>query len=255
MRLFFNFLCMVILMSFASTNAMGQGFLKLKKKAVNKEVAETPNEEANVEADQATAKFTDAQLDSLKQIKQDFMSDPGFKAVITVSIDPETGDTIRTKEGTVKQKVLMYDKDGHICDPSYIDRVISSRKKAYAKIIAKVGSGAALGAGVALLKGGNAKDAVLAGAAGAAAGLAFSVKDIKTIKQQNKTLKAYEKEIAEYRKNFNEQGEPLEENYDISSFKYLEDKTVLAKTNQEIADELAESANKPVNEIDMDVFS
>ena len=116
-------------------------------------------------------------------------------------------------------------------------------------MIGKVGVGAAIGAGTALLSGGNKKDAIKGGVAGGAAGAIYSAEDIAYAQAMKKSLKEQKKMFDAYCKNFTDEGLPVDAKADISKLTGLDlEKTeVVSTTTSKL---LAELSSESFNSTD-----
>lgn len=242
--LVFKCIAVAMILSLCTTDVMAQGFLKKLKKSVENVSSavgvgskdETPSE--------------DAAADSISTEK--LLNDvPSFTVHPVVEISSETGDTLKNEDGTIKMRYLVIDKDNKVCDADVAKRMVDSRLKSYATILAKVGGGALLGGATALLAG-KKKDALKGAAIGAAAGLALSANNIKKIKSLNKNLKAYKKTIEVYQETFTEEGTPKDASINLADVdgENFTANEVLSKTSAEIKDEIDKSTK--LEEIDLD---
>ena len=121
--------------------------------------------------------------------------------------------------------------------------------------MAKVGTSAAMGALGGLMQ--KDKKAAIAGAAtGAAVGLLASADEMKQIKELNKSLKAYKKQLEVYQKTFTEEGTPIDASInlaDVEGIDFTEAEEV-TKSTADVKAELAESiaASESLEDIDFD---
>ena len=105
-------------------------------------------------------------------------------------------------------------------------------------IIAKVGIGTGAGLLGGLAAGGSKKDKLIGAGIGAAAGLLASTNDIKELKKQLSLRKECLRVIAQYQKDFTEEGIPVDANADLSAYQDCE---TVTKSAAQVAQELLAS--------------
>ena len=149
----------------------------------------------------------------------------------------EQGDTMRYEDGSVQYHYIVYDKDGKACHPETAKKLTNAALKSGLIILLKVGGGAAAGGGTGKAIGGK-KGGWIGSAIGAAAGLAFSAKDIKKVKENTSLLKQYKAELKNYKETFTEEGLPLNATADLSAYNDCEELTASA---QEVREQIAAS--------------
>lgn len=185
-----------------------QGFLKKLTKSASK-VTETLTTTESVD--------TSAIEDAVKTIQWD--SIPVYSAQKFLITD-EQGNQLTNADGTPMYRVLLVDQFGRKRSAAAVKAQQEKFNNALISILAKVGSGAIIGA----ISGGGKGAAV-----GAAAGTLASIDDIKEAKRQKKSLNQQKKLLAEYQKNFTEEGLPIDAKVDTSKLTDLglkEDNTV-----------------------------
>ena len=162
---------------------------------------------------------------------------PIYSVVEVVETDAN-GDTIRNEDQTVRKTYRLVDQNGTVCDPNTARKHFKAAMKSGAAILAKVGVGAVAGALVAKGSGGSKKNAWLGAGIGAAVGVASAAGDIKELKKQLKLRKQCLRVIAQYQKDFTEEGVPVDANADLSAYQDCETITLPA---QQVADQLLAS--------------
>ena len=217
----------LVLISFCAPNASAQGFLKKLKSAAEKVQSVTSSgEEAESPADTSA-------VDSISP-KELIATMPIYSVVEVVETDAN-GDTIRNEDQTVQKYYLLLDQNDKVCDASTARKHLKSAMKSGAAILAKVGVGAAAGALAAKGSGGSKKKAWLSAGIGAAMGLAAASGDIKELKQQLKLRKECLRVIAQYQKDFTDEGLPVDAAADLSAYQDCETMTLpAAQVQQEL---------------------
>ncbi|MCH5311140.1 MAG: hypothetical protein J1E57_04180 [Prevotella sp.] len=193
-------LAVFAMMFLASSQVSAQGFLKKLTKTAES-VTKTTSTETTETASTDTA--------DVKALKWDEIPVYTIKEVIGTNSD---GSVATNEDGTLMKSYQLVDQFGNVRSAEAVKEQQRKINKAIGNIIAKVGGGAALGAATTLIAGGNAKDAIVGGAAGAAAGLALSADDIKKAKALKKSMKDQKALLAMYEKNFTAEGQPVAAN-------------------------------------------
>lgn len=220
----------LVLISFCAPNASAQGFLKKLKSAAEKVQSVTSSgEEAESPADTSA-------VDSISP-KELIATMPIYSVVEVVETDAN-GDTIRNEDQTVRKTYRLVDQNGVMCDPNTARKHLKSAMKSGAAILAKVGVGAAAGSLATKGSGGSKKKAWLSAGIGAAVGLASAAGDIKELKEQLNLRKQCLRVIAQYQKDFTEEGVPVDANADLSAYQDCETMTLPA---QQVAEQLLAS--------------
>lgn len=141
--------------------------------------------------------------------------------LIMIKLKDKDGKPLLNKDGSQKVKVLFRsDKDSTDYRSSeVVHQQCRELDKIVTRIIAKVGGGAALGAigGALLGKKNKGKSAIIGGVAGAGAGLALSVGDLKKAKAVKKQTKKLQELLEVYQKNFTNEGDPINASADLSN--------------------------------------
>lgn len=197
MRKIFLFSAIVCACFIGTNNANAQGFLNKVKKATDK-VAQT------------TAAVTGSD-DSGSSSSINWSEIPIYTAQEYVVVD-ENNNPVLNEDGTQVIRVFLVDQNGNKRSAETVKAQQNALYSAAGKIIAKVGIGAGKGA----LSGGG-KGAI----AGAASGAIASAGDIKTIKDQKKSLDNQKKLLKAYQQNFTEEGVPVDATADLSKVKDL----------------------------------
>ena len=208
------------LMAFCATGASAQGFLKKLKKAAETVQGVVGGGEQNADSTAAAAEDTI----SAKQLIETM---PSYRVVEVVETD-ENGDTVRNEDQTIRKTYRLVDQNGTVCDPSTARKHLKAALKSGGAIVAKVGIGAGVGLLGGLASGGSKKDKLLGAGIGAAAGLLASADDIKELKKQLKLRKECLRVIAQYQKDFTEEGLPVDANADLSAYQDCETVTMSA---------------------------
>lgn len=222
--------CALALVAFCATSASAQGFLnKLKKAAETVQSVTGGGEESASTSDSNT-------VDSIST-KELIATMPVYSVVEVVEIDAK-GDTIRNEDQTVRKTYRLVDQNGTVCDPNTARKHLKAAMKSGAAVLAKVGVGAATGVLTAKSSGGSKKKAWLGAGIGTAMGLLSASSDIKELKDQLKLRKQCLRVIAQYQKDFTEEGVPVDANADLSAYQDCETMTLPA---QQVADQLLAS--------------
>ncbi|MBE6281992.1 MAG: hypothetical protein E7095_08060 [Bacteroides sp.] len=238
------FVLMAVL-SLSSEGVMAQGFLKKLKKSVESVTSTSTSEEQSKQEQPA---------DSVDV--KDLLANPPAYSIKKVVLTDENGEKIMNEDGTVKYHYLVIDDNtGKACTAEHSKKIVNARLKSYGKILAKVGSGAAIGALGGLLQ--KDKKAAIKGAAiGAATGILASGDDIKQIKKLNKSLKAYKKQLEIYQKTFTEEGTPIDASINLADVEGIDftEAEVLTKSAADVRAELAESntESESLEDVDLD---
>ena len=208
-----------------SNQVSAQGFLKKLAKGAEKITSTT------------TAGTTATDTAAVKPLKWDKI--PVYHAEKRIVTNAD-GTPMKNEDGTPMVRVLLVDQNGQTRSPEAIKEQHKKLNHAIGNILLKVGGGAAIGTVGGLLAGkGKASTAVIGGVAGAAAGLALSSKDIKAAKEQKKSLKAQEQLIAEYQKNFTDEGTPINASVDVDKIENLDINEGVSMTAEALKAELS----------------
>lgn len=172
--------------------------------------------------------------------------------LVMIKLKDKEGNPILNEDGSEKIKVLFRsDKDStEYRSSEVVHKQCRELDKLVTRIIAKVGGGAAIGAiGGALLSGkkNKGKGALIGGLAGAGAGVALSVGDIKRAKAVKKQTKALQELLEVYQRNFTNEGDPINASADFTNIDGIDfSKNQTAMVSEE-ADELCkqEAYNNP----------
>ena len=213
-RMILKSVCALALVAFCATGASAQGFLKKLKKAAETVTSVTGTGEQAADTTAASA------ADSISP-KELAATMPMYRVV---EVDQ-----------TVQKYYLLLDQNDKVCDASTARKHLKSAMKSGAAILAKVGVGAAAGALAAKGSGGSKKKAWLSAGIGAAMGLAAASGDIKELKQQLKLRKECLRVIAQYQKDFTDEGLPVDAAADLSAYQDCETMTLpAAQVQQEL---------------------
>lgn len=148
-----------------------------------------------------------------------------------VNMTDENGNPALLEDGTQDYRVLLVDQFGNKRSAQSVKAQIDIINQRVLAILAKVG----LGAGIGALQNG------LSGAAvGAGMGALASIDDISMAKKQKKSLKQQKILLAEYQKNFTEEGKPINAKVDPTKLEGLDLKedNALSMTAADIKKEL-----------------
>ena len=148
-----------------------------------------------------------------------------------VYIKDANGNPVLQEDGTADYRVFLVDQFGNKRSAQSVKTQIDIINQRVLAILAKVG----LGAGIGALQNG------LSGAAvGAGMGALASLDDISMAKKQKKSLKQQKLLLAEYQKNFTEEGKPINAKVDTSKLAGLDLKedNALSMTATDIKKEL-----------------
>ena len=205
--------CLVFVGYCESTSA--QGFLKglTKKKDVKTEQASSDSTAAG------------------NKIKKEEI--PAYKAQKAYLIDNETKQRVKNADGTDKYIVeLIRTSDGVRVSPEMVQQQSKQINQAILAIAAKAAAGGTIG----FLSGGG-KEALI----GLAAGLGLSVPDIITIVKLKKDINKQKKALEEYRKSFDEEGNPTVAEVDSKTLKTLgiSEENAVEKTTAQVEEELS----------------
>lgn len=226
-------------MLFVSNQSANAQFFKKLGKAIEK-TAKTVESTAN-ELDEVS-KTTDATPSTASSLTDDgtaAASDsvsiawdkiPVFSAK-RVNMTDENGNPVLLEDGTQDYRVLLVDQFGNKRSAQSVKAQIDIINQRVLAILAKVG----LGAGIGALQNG------LSGAAvGAGMGALASIDDISMAKKQKKSLKQQKILLAEYQKNFTEEGKPINAKVDPTKLEGLDLKedNALSMTAADIKKEL-----------------
>ena len=223
------------------TEMSAQGLLSKLSKAVDK-VAGTKGNKSTTTTDSSLAEGDSAAAPDGEEENDSTTIDWDAIPVYHLQIVNETnadGTPALNADGTPITRVMLVDQFGNYRSQEAVEAQRKSLKKYIGTIIAKVGGGAALGAVTGLLAGGKKNrgaGAAIGAAAGAVAGVLFSLGDIKRATAINKSLKAQDKMMETYRKNFTNEGVPIDAAANVESIEGLDiDKdTAVSKTADEI---------------------
>ena len=224
---------------FVSNQSANAQFFKKLGKAIEK-TAKTVESTANaLDEVSKTADATPSTASSLTDSGTAASSDsvsiawdkiPVFSAK-RVNMTDENGNPVLLEDGTQDYRVLLVDQFGNKRSAQSVKAQIDIINQRVLAILAKVG----LGAGIGALQNG------LSGAAvGAGMGALASIDDISMAKKQKKSLKQQKILLAEYQKNFTEEGKPINAKVDptkLEGFDLKED-NALSMTAADIKKEL-----------------
>ncbi len=201
----------VLLLVVVSPEVSAQGFLKKFSKAVDKVNKTLGTDSSKTPAD--TAQVALSKMDSILLTPMKF-------EVKRVTVYNEAGDSLNA-DGTVRYSYRVVDENNKVYDPGVVEQMVDDRTKAYTKILAKVGTGAILGAVGGFLSGGSKKDksknAIIGGVGGAAIGLLASKDNIATINSINKDIKQLKAVLEAYKQTFTDEGLPKDVAADLSN--------------------------------------
>lgn len=182
---------MVVCAMMMSVNQVSaQGFLKKLTKNLSKTTSTASDTSTN-----ASSEASDTA--SVKPLKWDQI--PVYHAEKR-PVTSANGTVLTNDDGTPMYRVLLVDQFGNIRSAEAVKEQNKKINKAVGNILLKVGGGAA----------------------GAAAGLALSAKDIKAAKAQKKSLKQQEELLAKYQENFTSEGTPINASVDVTKIEGLE---------------------------------
>lgn len=224
---------------FVSNQSANAQFFKKLGKAIEK-TAKTVESTANAldevsKAADATPSTASSLTDSGNAAASDSVSIawdkiPVFSAK-RVNMTDENGNPVLLEDGTQDYRVLLVDQFGNKRSAQSVKAQIDIINQRVLAILAKVG----LGAGIGALQNG------LSGAAvGAGMGALASIDDISMAKKQKKSLKQQKILLAEYQKNFTEEGKPINAKVDPTKLEGLDLKedNALSMTAADIKKEL-----------------
>ena len=224
---------------FVSNQSANAQFFKKLGKAIEK-TAKTVESTANaLDEVSKTADATPSTASSLTDGGTAAASDsvsiawdkiPVFSAK-RVNMTDENGNPVLLEDGTQDYRVLLVDQFGNKRSAQSVKAQIDIINQRVLAILAKVG----LGAGIGALQNG------LSGAAvGAGMGALASTDDISMAKKQKKSLKQQKILLAEYQKNFTEEGKPINAKVDPTKLEGLDLKedNALSMTAADIKKEL-----------------
>ena len=224
---------------FVSNQSANAQFFKKLGKAIEK-TAKTVESTANaLDEVSKTADATPSTASSLTDSGTAAASDtvsiawdkiPVFSAK-RVNMTDENGNPVLLEDGTQDYRVLLVDQFGNKRSAQSVKAQIDIINQRVLAILAKVG----LGAGIGALQNG------LSGAAvGAGMGALASIDDISLAKKQKKSLKQQKILLAEYQKNFTEEGKPINAKVDPTKLEGLDLKedNALSMTAADIKKEL-----------------
>ena len=226
-------------MLFVSNQSANAQFFKKLGKAIEK-TAKTVESTANAldevsKAADATPSTASSLTDGGTAAASDSVSIawdkiPVFSAK-RVNMTDENGNPVLLEDGTQDYRVLLVDQFGNKRSAQSVKAQIDIINQRVLAILAKVG----LGAGIGALQNG------LSGAAvGAGMGALASIDDISMAKKQKKSLKQQKILLAEYQKNFTEEGKPINAKVDPTKLEGLDLKedNALSMTAADIKKEL-----------------
>lgn len=224
---------------FVSNQSANAQFFKKLGKAIEK-TAKTVESTANAldevsQAADATPSTASSLTDGGTTAASDSVSIawdkiPVFSAK-RVNMTDENGNPVLLEDGTQDYRVLLVDQFGNKRSAQSVKAQIDIINQRVLAILAKVG----LGAGIGALQNG------LSGAAvGAGMGALASIDDISMAKKQKKSLKQQKILLAEYQKNFTEEGKPINAKVDPTKLEGLDLKedNALSMTAADIKKEL-----------------
>ena len=224
---------------FVSNQSANAQFFKKLGKAIEK-TAKTVESTANAldevsKAADATPSTASSLTDGGTSAASDSVSIawdkiPVFSAK-RVNMTDENGNPVLLEDGTQDYRVLLVDQFGNKRSAQSVKAQIDIINQRVLAILAKVG----LGAGIGALQNG------LSGAAvGAGMGALASIDDISMAKKQKKSLKQQKILLAEYQKNFTEEGKPINAKVDPTKLEGLDLKedNALSMTAADIKKEL-----------------
>lgn len=225
-------------MLFVSNQSANAQFFKKLGKAIEK-TAKTVESTANALDEVSKAADSTPSTSSLTDGGTTAASDsasiawdkiPVFSAQ-KVYIKDANGNPVLQEDGTADYRVFLVDQFGNKRSAQSVKTQIDIINQRVLAILAKVG----LGAGIGALQNG------LSGAAvGAGMGALASLDDISMAKKQKKSLKQQKLLLAEYQKNFTEEGKPINAKVDTSKLAGLDLKedNALSMTATDIKKEL-----------------
>lgn len=223
---------------FVSNQSANAQFFKKLGKAIEK-TAKTVESTANAldevskaaDATPSTASsLTDSGTAASDSVSIAWDKIPVFSAK-RVNMTDENGNPVLLEDGTQDYRVLLVDQFGNKRSAQSVKAQIDIINQRVLAILAKVG----LGAGIGALQNG------LSGAAvGAGMGALASIDDISMAKKQKKSLKQQKILLAEYQKNFTEEGKPINAKVDPTKLAGLDLKedNALSMTAADIKKEL-----------------
>ncbi len=223
---------------FVSNQSANAQFFKKLGKAIEK-TAKTVESTANAldevskaaDATPSTASsLTDSGTAASDSVSIAWDKIPVFSAK-RVNMTDENGNPVLLEDGTQDYRVLLVDQFGNKRSAQSVKAQIDIINQRVLAILAKVG----LGAGIGALQNG------LSGAAvGAGMGALASIDDISMAKKQKKSLKQQKILLAEYQKNFTEEGKPINAKVDPTKLEGLDLKedNALSMTAADIKKEL-----------------
>lgn len=205
-------------------NISAQGLLA-RLKSMTKTTVQTSNQKNS-----ATA----ARGDNL--IK--WSSIPKYSVVKYIEVDSVTGEALKNEDGTVKYRILLVDQFGNKRSAASVATQQKMVKQAVNMILTKVTTGGVLGATTIAMNGDRKNwlgNALIGSIIGMGTGVVASVDDIKQARTWKKVLKQQEKLLKAYRKNYNEEGVPIDASVDPSKIRNLdfnEENTVSVRTDE-----------------------
>lgn len=223
---------------FVSNQSANAQFFKKLGKAIEK-TAKTVESTANAldevskaaDATPSTASsLTDSGTAASDSVSIAWDKIPVFSAK-RVNMTDENGNPVLLEDGTQDYRVLLVGQFGNKRSAQSVKAQIDIINQRVLAILAKVG----LGAGIGALQNG------LSGAAvGAGMGALASIDDISMAKKQKKSLKQQKILLAEYQKNFTEEGKPINAKVDPTKLEGLDLKedNALSMTAADIKKEL-----------------
>jgi len=240
MKKFVKLAVAVLLLVMVSPNVSAQGFFKKMTKAVDKVGKTLGTKDAPAD----TAKVELSKTDSI------LLSPMKFE-VKRVTVYNEAGDSLNA-DGTVRYSYRVVDENNKVYDPGVVEQMVDDRTKAYTKILAKVGGGAALGAVGGLLSGGSKKEVLTGVGVGAAVGLLSSINNIKTIRSINKDIKQLKSVLEAYKQTFTDEGLPKDVAADLSNVNGIDftQCATISKPMAEVQAEMEASKNMDIPNLD-----
>ena len=222
--------CALALVAFCTADASAQGLFKILEHATEMIQDITGSNDGKEE--------TPADTSSVDIEARDFIASIPIYSVVEVVETDANGNTILNEDQTVRKTYRLVDQNGTICDPNTARKHLKAAMKSGATILSKVGVGAATGALSAKDSGASKKETLIHTSIGIGIGVLSATNDIKELKKQLKIRKQCLSVIAQYQKDFTEEGVPVDANADLSAYQDCETMTLPA---QRVADQLLAS--------------
>lgn len=128
----------------------------------------------------------------------------------SVIVTGDDGQPLLNEDGTPQRRVFLVDQFGQRRSKESVKAQQKAVRNACLKITGKIGGGAALGVLGGLASGKSTTDVIVSGASGVASGVIASAEDIKIAKAQLKSLKEQNKLLEAYQKTFTDEGIPVD---------------------------------------------